>query len=99
MCNTFPVLFSHLYFVNQYQLVKIKFMDPEKNAEPAVFKIIGDWGVQSKSLKAKFMHLTDGDLQFEVGKENEMLKRMESRLYITRDEVITIIRSNEAEQN
>jgi len=62
-----------------------------------IFKINGDWQVQSKQLKTKFPFLTDGDLQLEVGKENEMLKKVESRLHINRDEVIAIIELNESE--
>jgi hypothetical protein len=74
-------------------------MDSEKKTGPLPFQITGDWSEQSKNLKAKFVHLTDGDLQFEVGKENEMLQRMEARLYISRDEVISLIKNNEAGKN
>ena len=63
----------------------------EKAAE--TFKIQGNWSAQSKELKSKFPQLTDSDLKFESGKENEMLKRVESRLSKTRSEVIGIIRN------
>lgn len=56
------------------------------------FKITGDWAGQSKNLKSKFSQLTDSDLKFETGKENELLKRLESRLHKNRDEVISIIK-------
>ena len=72
-------------------------MNPEKNADPVTFVINGDWQEQSKNLKAKFMHLTDGDLKLEPGRENDMLKRLESRLFKNRDEVIDIIKINETE--
>jgi hypothetical protein len=55
------------------------------------FKISGNWETQSKKLKAKFPLLTDSDLKFEVGKENEMLGRIEKRLSKNREEVIEII--------
>lgn len=39
------------------------------------FKIIGDWNEQSKELKEKFSQLTDSDLKFEPGKENELIEK------------------------
>lgn len=62
-----------------------------------IFTIKGDWQVQSKQLQAKFPFLTEGDLKLEIGKENEMLKSIESRLHMNRDEVIAIIEKNELE--
>lgn len=59
---------------------------------PGAFKITGDWKEQAKQLKAKFAQLTDADLKFEAGKENELLKRLEQRLNKNREEVINIIK-------
>ena len=53
----------------------------------------GDWKEQSKQLKTKYPTLTDADLKFEAGKENELLKRVETRLHKNREEVIKIIKS------
>ncbi len=68
---------------------------PEKNADldtkTESFKITGDWVQQSVQLKEKFNQLTDSDLKFETGKENELLKRVETRLNKKREEVINII--------
>lgn len=64
----------------------------ENNQNTETFKISGDWSVQSKNLKDKFSTLTDEDLKFETGKENELLSRVESRLSKKREEVIDIIR-------
>jgi hypothetical protein len=69
---------------------------PADNSEK-IFKVNGDWQIQKNQLKSKFPFLTDGDLQMEVGKENEMLKKVESRLHLKRDEVIAIIEENAAE--
>lgn len=55
------------------------------------FKISGDWTKQSQQLKEKFNQLTDSDLKFETGKENELLQRVETRLNKKREEVINII--------
>lgn len=61
----------------------------EKKTES--FKISGDWKKQSEQLKDKFNQLTDSDLKFEPGKENELLQRVETRLNKKREEVINII--------
>ena len=70
-------------------------MDTNKNNE--TFKITGNWDVQSKQLKEKFSQLTDADLKFETGKENELLSRVETRLNKKRDEVINIIKKTQTE--
>ncbi|NGF76839.1 hypothetical protein G5B10_13210 [Fluviicola sp. SGL-29] len=70
-------------------------MDTNKNNE--TFKITGNWDVQSKQLKEKFSQLTDADLKFETGKENELLSRVENRLNKKRDEVINIIKKTQTE--
>ncbi len=61
----------------------------EKQTES--FKISGNWTKQSEQLKDKFSQLTDADLKFEPGKENELLQRVETRLNKKREEVINII--------
>lgn len=59
------------------------------------FKMTGNWEEQSKELKSKFSQLTDSDLKFEAGKENEMIKRMETRLGKNHDEVVEIIKKGQ----
>lgn len=72
-------------------------MSTEKNTtspsdnKNGAFKISGNWAKQSVQLKEKFSQLTDSDLKFEPGKENELLQRVETRLNKKRDEVINII--------
>lgn len=60
-----------------------------RNAEP--FKITGNWGKQSSQLKEKYNQLTDSDLKFEPGKENQLLDQIGTKLNKSRDEVIDII--------
>jgi uncharacterized protein YjbJ (UPF0337 family) len=75
-------------------------MDVNQNkakSNPA-FKVSGNWENQSKELKGKFSQLTDSDLKFETGKENELLERVEKRLNKNRDEVITIINNAQTEK-
>jgi hypothetical protein len=56
------------------------------------FKMIGDWNDQSTQLKTKYSQLTDEDLTFEIGTENDLFKRMQQRLNKTREEIISIIK-------
>jgi uncharacterized protein YjbJ (UPF0337 family) len=69
---------------------------PEKTEQ---FKITGDWKVQSKNLKEKFSQLTDEDLKFEAGKENELLTRVEARLGKKREEVIELVKKAAEHKN
>jgi uncharacterized protein YjbJ (UPF0337 family) len=61
------------------------------------FKITGNWEVKSKQLKEKYPQLTDADLKFETGKENELLGRVEHRLNKKREEVINILNKDHQE--
>lgn len=69
-------------------------METKENKSMEEFKITGNWADQSKQLQDKFAQLTDADLKFEAGKENELLKRIETRLNKKREEVINIIRKS-----
>lgn len=70
--------------------------EKSKSSSKEDFKIKGDWKAQSKELKKQHSELTDSDLKYEEGKENEMLKRVESRLGKNRDEVIGMINKGQS---
>jgi hypothetical protein len=70
-------------------------MEKSQNKNAEAFKITGNWSDQSKQLKNKFPQLTDADLKVEAGKENDMLKRVETRLNKNREEVINIIKKEQ----
>ena len=70
-------------------------MESKANKETEVFKIFGDWKRQADKLKNKFPQLTDSDLKFESGRENDLLKRVEERLNKKREEVINIIKKGQ----
>ncbi len=70
-------------------------MENPKKTTTESFKITGNWETQSKELKSKFSQLTDADLKFETGKENDLLKRVETRLNKNREEVINIIKKGQ----
>jgi uncharacterized protein YjbJ (UPF0337 family) len=53
--------------------------------------IKGNWTDIKKKLKQKFDVLTESDLLYASGKQDEMLCRLEARLGITKEEVHRII--------
>lgn len=55
------------------------------------FKIKGDWPEQSKLLRETYPELSNVDLHFTFGEEHELLKRVESRLRLSREEVMQIL--------
>ncbi len=69
-------------------------MNTNHHKSKETFKVTGDWYVQSKQLREKFSLLTDSDLKFEKGKENELLGRIENRLSKNHEQVIDIINKN-----
>ncbi|HMG91025.1 MAG TPA: hypothetical protein VK589_13260 [Chryseolinea sp.] len=73
-------------------------METTAKKQNETFKVKGSWDVQSKELKKKFPKLTDSDLKFETGKEEQLLKSVQSRLGKTREEVINIINEFQPEK-
>lgn len=51
----------------------------------------GNWKRQKERLKQKFDALTDDDLFFEVGEEEQMMKKLEQKLGKTKKEIQQII--------
>lgn len=50
-----------------------------------------DWDVKKGKLKAKFSALTDADLHYEDGKQDEMLGKVQVKIGKTKDELAAII--------
>ncbi|MCX6168439.1 MAG: CsbD family protein [Ignavibacteriales bacterium] len=53
--------------------------------------IKGNWNELSGKLKQQFANLTDDDLLFKEGKEEELLGRLQSKLGKTKEELRNII--------
>ena len=68
----------------------------EENKSLHSLTIVGDWEKQSNELKKKYSKLTDSDLKFEPGKENNLITNLEIRLNMDRDEVINLINNNQS---
>lgn len=54
-------------------------------------KFKGTWNQMKGKLKQKYGELTDDDLQYAEGKEDELLGRMQERLGKSKEEVRKII--------
>ena len=50
-----------------------------------------NWNDQKEKLKTKFSNLTDEDLNYEEGKRDEMLDRVQIKLGKTKEELVAII--------
>ena len=72
--------------------------DNKSDAKPEAPAIFGNWDAQSKEMKTNYTQLTDEDLKFEAGKENELIKRVQTRLSKGREEVIGIIKKTQVEK-
>ncbi len=51
------------------------------------FKIIGNWNVIKGRLKQKYAHLTDDDLMFIEGKEDELIGRIQKKIGKTKKQI------------
>jgi uncharacterized protein YjbJ (UPF0337 family) len=54
-------------------------------------KIKGNWNEVAGKLKQKFAHLTDNDLLFKEGKEEELVGRLQKVLGKTKEEIRNLI--------
>ena len=66
---------------------------------PAPFTITQNWKGQSEDLKLRFNELTDADMTFEPGKDEDVLTRIGKRLALNRTTVIRIIEQGRMPKN
>ncbi len=67
-------------------------MQEETKPRMEEFKIAGNWEHSSKQLMKNHPKLTEEDVKLESGKENELLSRVEKKLNLKREEVISQIK-------
>jgi uncharacterized protein YjbJ (UPF0337 family) len=53
--------------------------------------LIGNWNEISGKLKQKYANLTDDDLLFQEGKEDELLGRLQQKLGKTKEQIRELI--------
>ena len=58
-----------------------------RNTGMTTLQIKGNWNELKGKLKQKYAELTDDDLKFAEGKEEEMLGRLQQRLGKTKDDL------------
>lgn len=51
----------------------------------------GDWNVAKGKLKQKYGQLTDDDLVYSEGKEDELIGRLEKKLGVAKDNITRLI--------
>lgn len=51
----------------------------------------GDWNVAKGKLKQKYGQLTDNDLAYEKGREDELIGRIQKRVGQTREEIQRVV--------
>jgi uncharacterized protein YjbJ (UPF0337 family) len=54
-------------------------------------QIKGNWNIAKGKLKQKFAELTDDDLRYAEGKENELIGRIQKRTGKTKEEVERVV--------
>lgn len=65
--------------------------DAAKVVTPDATPVAAKWNEQKGKLKAKFSTLTDEDLNYQEGKRDEMLNKVQIKLGKTKDELTAII--------
>lgn len=82
-----PLVVGNLFTPNS----KFAIMNYSLDNSRQPLKISRDWTAQKIELKGKFPTLTDDDLKYESGKENELIGRIGRKLKLEREEVISEI--------
>lgn len=92
----FPFLALCIAACEKHSATKVSEETREKVREaatdsPAQLKIKGNWNEAKGKLKQKFGQLTDDDVMYEKGKEDELYGRLQQRLGKSREEVERIL--------
>jgi hypothetical protein len=57
------------------------------------FKLQAPWEEVAEKIKETNIHITDEDLEYVPGKENELLDRLEKKMSLDRENIIDLIES------
>ncbi len=68
-------------------------MESKKKEGTQGFRISGNWKQQSTNLKQKFPQLSNEDLKWETGQEDQLVNRLSSKLDKGKLEVISILKN------
>ena len=62
-------------------------MDHKPNNSPTNLKMKGNWNEMKGKIKQQYANLTDDDLKYEEGKEDELYGRIQKKTGRTKEEV------------
>jgi uncharacterized protein YjbJ (UPF0337 family) len=66
----------------EYHLLKLEIMNSKE------FKLKGNWNELKGKIKQQYGELTDDDLVYEEGKDDELVGRIQKKIGKTKDQVI-----------
>jgi uncharacterized protein YjbJ (UPF0337 family) len=89
-CVTFDLLICAPLHRNN-SIIKINSINMTNSPAITPNSLKGNWNEQKGKLKAKFPILTDADLQYENGKKDEMLTKVQKKLGKTKEELYTVM--------
>lgn len=69
------------------RVIEIKTNKQTTDADMNTLQLKGNWNIIKGKLKQKYANLTDDDLQYVEGKEDELIGRIQKRTGKTKDEV------------
>lgn len=72
---------------------RVKQLNTERTNDMSNWQLKGNWNEVKGKLKQKYGQLTDDDLTFAEGKEDEMLGRLQKKLGKRKEEIRTEIES------
>ena len=85
---TFPLIAIHLASCDKTDTTRAKEKMSDATDAPAnKLKIKGTWNIAKGKLKQQYADLTDDDLMYAEGKEEELYGRLQKKLGKTRQEV------------
>jgi len=61
--------------------------------DPDQLKLNAPWDIVKERMKENDVHLTDDDLQYEPGSEDELLSRLEKKMKRSRQDIKILIES------
>jgi uncharacterized protein YjbJ (UPF0337 family) len=64
-----------------------------KHEGSIAFNLAAPWGMVKEKMKENNIKLTDKDLEYIPGKEEELLQRLEKKMNRSRDQVVAYIES------
>jgi uncharacterized protein YjbJ (UPF0337 family) len=87
--ETFPIPTYNIIILNYNVLNHINHI--KRNKRMNTLKLKGNWNETAGKLKQQYANLTDDDLLFEEGKEEELLGRLQAKVGKTKEQIRKII--------